>query len=1410
MNVEQAKQYIKTIDGKRSWLCPKGYKRTYKQAKEIIRAETNRELKKMWKEIKIRDEKIKKERKEKRIAKKNAKKEEENRERNNRMTFFGGAKKEKKQVEKETVEVASEPFDINEISEFFNIKRPNPKYFEIPIEDRGKGKNRNIPMYIGDEDESIVIYDFLETWNSNEDNIPIEGNIKVEIQQEINGQWKTIEYTSNKLTTVMSFELRDVPKDVDADWFEGEAGIEGWTGDDPTSENNKLRLLGYNQFLSDVAIRSNNPIMRILVKYDVAKEIEPDEKPDRKLKEAINSHCVYSELKKELEYKIQTFDESECPIEVIIKNKETMDVFTNIWCSKYNLCSECKRKIPIGYYNEIMTILINNKNIKKYSDEYYESMKNINQKYKLRTIPIQFYGCNKMFTKIIKEKIQEDAIVDCCYETPCISHKRKIKEYKILMEKLNVLIIEDKPFPIDNNDEAQKIVNDLKVNIYFCDRLYKVDIKFESELRRILTWCFINTRYNHVESIKKLDDDGNINTFCQAVMGIASWEPKSIEYDDMIKLYEDNKETATALYRNNQLKQLTIPSGKYKVKYSNLDDNDDCFDKAIKRVAPFWKKTSIQTIDNPNYELSRISTLINGLCVFNTVITPNYAPGMLLHKSEILNKVNLDDDFIKYDIYIYEHVDSLKYTNIPLADILSIPINPVNQSLPIGIIKSADNNTLKYLIDSNISHKVDKIYRNEYINNMKGVFHEVDESCAYLTSIRTSPYSDEGFPSCMSTLVDYSDCPYANQDGLHTGKLRYHGEFCIYETDLSGVHPLLKPYIVKTGFVKNMCIYTRIALLTMRDLGIKFKILYGHISYGKFKLEFTEQEIFDMSQRVEHGNDLSRRIFQLKFGQWGASDKNQVLKMQGDKELCAFLKARYPNADISYYNDITNTNSKIGDINIKFFQESIWNHRHQFSVLVDYTASCVFAQLKNFVINNIPIAAIQTDAFFINTNISEETISKYLINDSFRIKSNIAKEFNSVDRVFCIPKSGIPFLKKNHESFINWVSKLVGPRVLITGPAGCGKTHNTLMQFAKTHHLVNFVGPSWSLITEKANSYSKKQPGHNFKVNPMTPYGLGINVLVERTIMNPNTKEFEGKFKTYKDCFDHPGITVYDEATMSIDTIFRGVMELFYDKENPDFSLYGQLIVLGDFGKNMYLFGDDEGCKNHLVYYQIAPRDINDQIRGKRLSHFEHIHYDKNYRFEEGDKLHDITRDLRQLITDRSIRGIKRGISDEERSNMGRFSEKIYMDILSKYYENGIVRHVNEDELHEIYQKNDVILVSSKQCKKCKGLDKKNQQCPKGKDCNMKCAYYTELLRDKDMMKYYVNKRTAKYYKGDILHEKIENSDEMLGFTVHSQQGKTISKENKLFISKHLLNQPQLLYTMLSRVQSIEQVYFIE
>jgi len=318
-----------------------------------------------------------------------------------------------------------------------------------------------------------------------------------------------------------------------------------------------------------------------------------------------------------------------------------------------------------------------------------------------------------------------------------------------------------------------------------------------------------------------------------------------------------------------------------------------------------------------------------------------------------------------------------------------------------------------------------------------------------------------------------------------------------------------------------MCIYTRIALLTMRDLGVKFKILYGHISYGKFQLDFTEQEIFDMSQRVEHGNDLSRRIFQLKFGQWGASDKNQVLKMQGDKELCAFLKARYPNSDISYYNNLENP--LIGDINIKFFQESIWNHRHQFSVLVDYTASCVFAQLKNFVINNIPIAAIQTDAFFINTNISEETISKYLINDSFRIKSNIAKEFNSVDRVFCIPKSGIPFLKKNHESFINWVSKLVGPRVLITGPAGCAKTHNTLMQFAKTHHLINFVGPSWSLITEKANSYSKKQPGHNFKVNPMTPYGLGINVLVERTIMNPNTKEFEGKFKTYKDCFDNIG-----------------------------------------------------------------------------------------------------------------------------------------------------------------------------------------------------------------------------------------------------------------------------------------------
>ena len=47
-----------------------------------------------------------------------------------------------------------------------------------------------------------------------------------------------------------------------------------------------------------------------------------------------------------------------------------------------------------------------------------------------------------------------------------------------------------------------------------------------------------------------------------------------------------------------------------------------------------------------------------------------------------------------------------------------------------------------------------------------------------------------------------------------------------------------------------------------------------------------------------------------------------------------------------------------------------------------------------------------------------------------------------------------------------------------------------------------------------------------------------------------------------------------------------------------------------------------------------------------------------------------------------------------------------------------------------------------------------------------------------------------------------------LGFTIHSFQGKTI-KGQRLYISLHLLNSPQLLYTALSRVEHSIQIRFI-
>ena len=123
------------------------------------------------------------------------------------------------------------------------------------------------------------------------------------------------------------------------------------------------------------------------------------------------------------------------------------------------------------------------------------------------------------------------------------------------------------------------------------------------------------------------------------------------------------------------------------------------------------------------------------------------------------------------------------------------------------------------------------------------------------------------------------------------------------------------------------------------------------------------------------------------------------------------------------------------------------------------------------------------------------------------------------------------------------------------------------------------------------------------------------------------------------------------------------------------------------------------------------------------------------------------------------------------------------MNMLKQY-----CKIIDDDELKKIYKKEDTIICSEK----------------------VFMNEYTELF--KDIEKYRVLDNTRDYCNGDIVFEKIKKVKTELrhGFTIHSVQGVTIQKDNKLFIDTRKIKSLKMLYTALSRAKYINQIYLLK
>ena len=208
---------------------------------------------------------------------------------------------------------------------------------------------------------------------------------------------------------------------------------------------------------------------------------------------------------------------------------------------------------------------------------------------------------------------------------------------------------------------------------------------------------------------------------------------------------------------------------------------------------------------------------------------------------------------------------------------------------------------------------------------------------------------------------------------------------------------------------------------------------------------------------------------------------------------------------------------------------------------------------------------------------------------------------------------------------------------------------------------------------------------------------------------------------------------------------------------------YSQIFIAGDIDKK--------------GYYQCAFKDVNViKPESKKTIIFNH-----NYRCKDDELLKRLN-DLRQYMKDTNFNNKK---------------------IIQYVKDNFDDRNIDEKFLIDTYDyKKDNILVSITNGERSQ------------------TDYYTKLLKGN---KYICKKHSyndvkqrlngeQSYLTGDIVYD-VEPNERFIkqdAFTIHGFQGKTIKSANRLFINLNHIFCARQLYTALSRVEYLNQIYLLE
>lgn len=570
-----------------------------------------------------------------------------------------------------------------------------------------------------------------------------------------------------------------------------------------------------------------------------------------------------------------------------------------------------------------------------------------------------------------------------------------------------------------------------------------------------------------------------------------------------------------------------------------------------------------------------------------------------------------------------------------------------------------------------------------------------------------------GHIDMANAYINYDKCKFYNGFAMNITDFRpmdnynYGGYYLVDSINSVNVNKNIKDLVDNLGWFWEGNIYTQPELKMFESYGYKIKVSYGAIALENEELNLRDWEDGKLlTTKAIITKDRSVKGYCKLVGSWASLKETRNYFINCGKNFSRSFVGEHGGI---YHNEYNN------ETRIEVPKKTIWSSTHLAGYITAYQRIILLDQLTKFNIDDL--YRVCCDGIYFK----EQEVE---LVEPFRIKEDKMTWRNSECEHY------LSNIKREHRDYnldFNISSKIYSHDIHLEGAGGSGKTYS--LGIDKGLINVLYVAPSWILSADQSK-FSK------------------WDLSVKNRLFDKDYQK-RGILTSY-------GNIVIDEGSMWTQGERDDLLNMIPDDVRVFWvaDLKYQLppvITLHDRQRLEKRFDGEIPQK----YFQQMTRDSFNEI----------VSFNKIYRFKQGDKLHQLAKQIRYYIdNDYSLDGVMKKIKTQ-------------------------LPVVNDEYLKNNYNVNDTILCFT----------------------NAKNDYYTEMF--KHLEKYKVlemgfEKDESKVYNGTIKYKKPKTKHELRhGFTIHSMQGKTVN-DNKLYIHDNI-NSLQMLYTAISRAVSIDQLFII-